>query len=270
MEYTQKSDTVPGFADGLSTDAQGTGILILYPGSSRVDVHGPPSDAYVQFISSGEKRGQVKGFSAKSRRRLMMGLSKINRRERFIAITLTYQENVTDSRRAHRDLHSFFGSLKRSYPRMAAYWKLEYQDRGSIHFHLLLWATWLPQRWLAETWDRIAGHEFAGHSPSTRVERPRNSRNATRYMCSYLAKSRPGEHVDPVGSTHGRRVWGVHNRAFLPVARPHHIAITDEYARDILDEWSKRFNSPYRLNSVTIFMTDDQASWLESFINSPP
>ena len=256
-----ETDTVP------LSDARKMGFLRFWPGASRLDVHAPADDAYVQYATAGKKEA-IYEFSDKSRLGLMKKLSTVRRKSEFRAITLTYKANVQDPTKYKRDLHSFLLRLRADYPHVAAIWKLEFQERGAAHLHILFWGGWVSKDWVTAKWDRIAGNDFAGGpSASTRVEYPRNARNATSYMLSYLSKqgSVRGPHSESIG-----RLWGVHNRAGLPFVSSYEFCAAADFVRGILDTWSDRLGVPWRMSSVTIFLTDTQAMWLESLLKSPP
>jgi len=110
-------------------------------------------------------RGEVGGFSRKSRMRLMKVCAAIpwGLFETRVFTTLTYpKEFPADGRRVKRHLGAFRRRFERRYGKQGVVWKLEFQARGAPHFHLLLS---LPasvdlvqfRAWLSAAWFEIVG-----------------------------------------------------------------------------------------------------------------
>lgn len=108
-----------------------------------------------------------------------------------LLVTLTYRDNYTDLKGAYRHLSSFVQSLRHKYGKTFKYIAVpEFQKRGAVHFHALVWA--LPEevflleretRTLARLWGfgfvylkETDGHEKLSH-----------------YLSKYMAKA----FVDP-------------------------------------------------------------------------
>ena len=108
-----------------------------------------------QVKRGGGLRGTVKGFSRGSRRRLMSKIAKIDRRAMLPAfVTLTYPDSFPEPRESKKHLKVFVKRLRREFPSAGLIWKLEPQQRGAPHYHLLVWGcevgelrTWVPQNW---------------------------------------------------------------------------------------------------------------------------
>lgn len=258
-------------SNDVSESRSNSGFFLFWPTASRIDVIAPAQDAYAQFPQPGRKKA-ISSFSNKSRLNLMKRLSTIHRKAEFRAITLTYKDNVNDKGQYKKDLHAFLQRLRIDHPRIGAIWKLEFQKRGAAHFHLIVFGGWIDYRWIASTWDRIAGNEFGNsHSTSTRIEYPENATNATRYMLSYLEKRPDAEHL---AREFTGRIWGIHNRSTIPFANNTGYATEPDLVRAILDYYADRFGVPYRLTKVTIFLTDSHSQGLSYFLanraNGPP
>jgi len=82
-------------------------------------------------------RGKIKHFSKESKRRLRKTLFKL-KKQNMLFVTLTYAENMEDGKRAKSDLDNFCRKVSRRNKKMWFVWKMEYQERGAIHFHLLV------------------------------------------------------------------------------------------------------------------------------------
>lgn len=54
-------------------------------------------------------------------------------------LTLTYAENMSDINRGYRDFTRFFNSLKKTLPSLRFIGVPEFQKRGAVHFHVLVW-----------------------------------------------------------------------------------------------------------------------------------
>lgn len=52
--------------------------------------------------------------------------------------TLTYKNNMQDIKKSRKHLQYFFQKLHKEYNNLKYLWVMEYQDRGAIHFHILL------------------------------------------------------------------------------------------------------------------------------------
>jgi hypothetical protein len=153
----------------------------------------------------------VRAWSPKSRRRLLQRAGEtVWPQGRALVLTLTF---ATDpgAERAKRDLHAFRLGL-RDQGHDAWVWKLEFQRRGVVHFHLLVWgpATDGPglvvfRRWVWKRWERIRGER-------TQVDvQPARARDVPRYFVGYGAKGekvKSHQHNVPSSWRHVGRWWG--------------------------------------------------------------
>lgn len=124
-------------------------------------------------------------------------------------ITLTYQHNPDNHNEAKRDLDVFFLRLRRRSPDAFFIWKLEYQTRGTIHYHILAYnlpfSEDLPQ-WVAKAWNDITGQGNKHLAAGTRVEGIKKPL----YICKYEAKTEKNTYQ---GMDNPGRFWGIVNRA---------------------------------------------------------
>jgi len=127
-------------------------------------------------------------------------------------ITLTYPEGHGYSGgRAKRDLKVFMQRLKREFVYdiyFSAFWFMEFQSRGAIHFHIFTNRPY-PKGRLARDWYDICSTEDVRHlRAGTRIEAIRSGRHgisayAAKYAAKHCQKVVP-EHFGWTG-----RFWGV-------------------------------------------------------------
>ena len=165
------------------------------------------------------KRGKIGGFTVKARGRLMTICACIRRDAAALFVTLTYPSAWDgDPKRWKRDLDAFGKWLRREFPGCSAIWKLEPQQRGAPHFHLLVWGiAFLHHQRLARRWFEIVGSNDPRHlAAGTRVEAVRSRNGVMRYASKlYMGK----DFQMPAGWEHVGRFWGVIGRADLPLSK---------------------------------------------------
>ena len=96
-------------------------------------------------------------------------LVRANERRVRLFVTLTYAENMTDTRRLYEDSRRFFAKLRRRYPITGYLCACEPQKRGAWHCHLLLLANaplFIPNRQVCKPW----GHGFTKVQNSERKQ----------------------------------------------------------------------------------------------------
>lgn len=155
--------------------AAGRWILALTPGSVAVRTRNHVRRAAA--LDRNAERGVVRGWSAKSKRRLRLRMASIPWPDvRYVFVTLTYpDEYPRDPAVWKRHLRAFFKAWSRQYGPARAVWAMEFQRRGAPHFHIVLVAPpgvgrdvddQLPQvrRWYAATWHRIVTGCRGDHS----------------------------------------------------------------------------------------------------------
>lgn len=105
---------------------------------------------------------------------------RANSKECRLFVTLTYAENMTDTKRLYEDFRRFWQKLKRKYKQITGYLvAFEPQQRGAWHAHLLLLSEdvlFIPSEDLAQIW----GNGFV------KVEDCRNIDDVGDYLTSYL------------------------------------------------------------------------------------
>ncbi len=138
----------------------------------------------------------------------------------MIFVTLTYpHECPQDPVLCKGHLKALRKRLQREYKSFAAFWRMGIQQRGSWHFHLLLFVgpsfgtVGELRRFISSSWYEVTGKVSEGHlRAGTRVEAVRKWKEATSYVERYMAK--PEEF--PEGLETGR-IWGIWNETYLPV-----------------------------------------------------
>lgn len=102
-------------------------------------------------------RGKVSFYSSKAASRMMTLCNMLVRSALPIFVTVTYPAEVdVMPQQAKRHLDSWGKRLVYYHPESSAIWKLEPQENGSPHFHLLYFGhDRLPWQWVAVTWVEV-------------------------------------------------------------------------------------------------------------------
>jgi hypothetical protein len=162
------------------------------------------------------ERGDIKGFSRASRRRLLIKLNQRNPDDlsAFYHITLTYPKRFPEKGEEHKaDIDALIKRMKRRFGEDIEYlWKLEFQKRGAPHYHFIVY---LPKvyrvqylrKWIAKGWYEIAQRfweeKLENHlTAGTSCDKVQSLRKAGAYLSKYIAKE-----GDEVPEDQGR-FWG--------------------------------------------------------------
>lgn len=164
------------------------------------------------------QRREVRAFSYGSRRRLLSRMASVDQHEAGLPLflTLTYpREWSPDSRRWKRDQDAFQKRLVRRYPKAFGVWRLEFQERGAPHFHLLVWG--IPRMdfdWLDAAWfETVESGDLRHLEAGCNCQKVLSWNGVMNYTAKYIAKEadEAEEHHEAVG-----RWWGVFGRDRFP------------------------------------------------------
>jgi hypothetical protein len=99
----------------------------------------------------------IQGFSARSRQRMMDRMRRMKKEGLGLPyfVTLTYRENFQDFERAKKHLNAFHQRFRRI-GEYRYFWKMEPQERGAIHFHLMMF---LPDEMFPDSWQKMDSFE---------------------------------------------------------------------------------------------------------------
>ena len=174
-------------------------------------------------------RGEVLGFSGRSRSRLMQHMASLPRASLCMPwfVTLTYPAAYSpDPAVWRKNRRAFLMRIYREFGDCAVIWRLEPQQRGAPHFHLMVFtdaALALPQEgtgrlnWstLSRWWYDIVGSADSWHliHGVRDVQRVRSWNGVMSYASKYLCK---GSDIRLPG-----RQWGIEQKALLLIRLVH-------------------------------------------------
>lgn len=162
----------------------------------------------------GGKRGNVQGFSKGSRFRLFRLMHSLHY-DKVLFVTLTYGKTYpADGRGAKVDLKRYRTNFERRWGKVRCIWRMEFQDRGAAHFHIMyLDAPFIPIADLENLWcDARRCPPDERHGNSVDIDLPTGSystRLVSKYIGKYVAKVERGK-----GGRDGKddgRIWGKWN-----------------------------------------------------------
>ena len=185
----------------------------------RDEPSGDGFDPAENDVDAGQ-REKISHFSDRSRRRLRKTFGSIRRDRPCMFVSMTYHETNPHPKKAKRDLDAFLKRLRRRYEnvKVSAVWRMEFQKRGVVHFHLLIWGIkWINAQIASRIWWEVTDETSEAHRKSgVDVERVDDEPGkAANYCTEYLeieANPERCEWDDP------GRFWGVWERRNLPVA----------------------------------------------------
>ena len=210
----------------------------LFGSGAGVTFQGGLVQAHVSRLSDdasrcgGGRRGVISGFSPASRLRLMRLFASLDQsRISSVFLTLTYPAEFPSPAEAKKHLRTFLKRVSRLYPGASGVWRLEFQERGAPHFHLVLFnLPFMPKELVQSWWGDIIGFD----APFTRIEFISTRKKLVNYVSKYTAKvgGRRGFNIDAYLTAEGKfihpqtgevsnsvgRHWGIFNGELLPYA----------------------------------------------------
>jgi len=228
------------------------------------------------IAQGGGKRSKVSRFTKGSRRRLMNTIASIERdAELPDFVTLTYPENFPTIEQSKRDLKIFLQRLARKFPQSGCIWKLEPQERGAPHFHMLVWGCETKSLfgWVCDNWYDIAGQGdhyallfLKGLLKDSKpcVAKVRSWRGVWSYASKYLGKT---FEVAEWGNKWTGRYWGIAKRDNIPFGKQAKVDLTERQVIQIM-----RFQRRYAhikakdRNSLTTYCDVNQ--WINKLFDA--
>jgi hypothetical protein len=215
--------------------------------------------------SPGGTRQKITGFSERSRRLLRRWVHAIHRDAQCLFMTLTYHETDPHPREAKTHLDTFCKRMMRQWPEAAVVWKMEPQERGTVHFHLLVYnVPFIPAQQISAVWHDITPESSPQHRKAgVDIERGvhQNDGKLAAYLAKYMDKVVSADWEDP------GRFWGIRNREALPLARWEKLctltrAKAQQIIYDLLDRWGVDLPEHTRIPSLTIDTRGDPANYI--------
>jgi hypothetical protein len=240
---------------------------------------------------NGSRRGKITHFSKKSRKRLLemtarLDLNRILGRFPAIFVTLTYGQLFPKPAIAKSHLRALLERIRRIAPDASGIWRLEFQERGAPHFHVIFFnLPYIDKYTISSMWSDIIGSEFHDvrvpflpRTPFTRIEAIRHPRRVMAYVSKYVAKhaNKGGFNDVPYPHANGDvgRFWGVFAGDNLPWAELITLIVTGsrkdvhetlwQYRRLMAKQWP-RANKSGRYRGASLFV-DHSKPWFKAFL----
>lgn len=157
-----------------------------------------------------------------------------------IMVTLTYPgEMPTCGREVKRHLNVFMTALRRKRENLDYLWWMEFQDRGAVHFHILLTTPYLCMKWVANRWYEIVNSKERNHlNAGTEVKRLKSAKKARHYVVSYMHKAK--QKIAPIWFEHMGRWYGTSRRVIPKMVRTIQV-LGYEDAKHYLQKWNYKY-----------------------------
>jgi hypothetical protein len=201
-------------------------LVKVYDGISEIKRLNPTVAGSVKKV--GTKQG-IRGMTRRSARTLLNYLMKLEPMQNVFFLTLTYRETPS-IKESKKQLNTFFTGLKYVYPKLSAVWRMEFQARGSQHFHLLFYpgedhiSPFEVQNEIRARWVKCVGDRDSHFFKNcTKTDRIQNLRGCKFYMSLHHTKQDQNRTDIDTG-----RCWGIVGRRNLPESIAEHFTLSDD------------------------------------------
>lgn len=213
------------------------------------------------------KRGDIRGFSKASRKRLLDKINSVRNLDGALFMTLTYPNHFPRHPKVWKiHLANFRKRLERQYPDVGGIWRLELKTRKSgsnkglvaPHFHLIVrgvkGSLARTRRWVACAWYEVVKSGDAKHAQAgTNIEACTNRNHAAWYVAKYVAKVDQELHIDAQTgeSLWTGRMWGSFGHLYCEEYIRGQISYSRfKFFRSVLAGWVERDGNPGYADSL--------------------
>jgi len=205
------------------------------------------------------RRGSIEGSASKAcLRRLRRYLQNCNANYQ-VMVTLTYPDVFPSVVESKQHLNNFLQALYRDDGVKSVLWVMEFQQRGAVHYHLLIDKQFITHERIALMWfaaTKGASNVLAG----TRTERIVEKSGLSGYLSKYLSKNY--QKIAAKGMQTGR-YWGVRgDNSVKPMEAVKLVA--ERNAADLLFENAQKTLEALRFDNGVWFKTLDRLVFFES------
>ncbi len=247
---------------------RGRAVVRFHYEASRIDVEPLSIPSWFEHPRNG-KREAITQFTAKSRKALLRLMASLVIKEGKLPlfITLTYPRQWVAEPEAWKRHLDLFGQWIRYHHKTASIvWKLEPQERGAPHYHLMVFGVpFLPAQRVAHRWFDIVGSGDSDHRMAGTETRRVSSING---VMRYASKNYMGKECHGFGSNVGR-FWGVIGRKYLPISPTAELELSEvahARLRRVIRKWwkSKQYlKPPPNVGGLSIF-SKSHLLWLRA------
>lgn len=223
----------------------------------RFDVYDNDIKAHRPLLfkaKKGKGTGNRKAITHLSKKALMaLAFIASNTKANFkIMVTLTYPSTMpTCGREVKRHLNVFMTALRRKRRNLDYLWWMEFQERGAVHFHILLTTPYLCMKWVANRWYEIVNSKERDHlDAGTEVKRLRSAKKARHYVVKYMHKE--AQKVAPDFFEQMGRWYGTSRGVIPKVVRTIEL-LGYEDARHYLQKWGYKYIINHTSMVVVLF-----------------
>ena len=221
--------------NSIYSDVKDSYYIEYSEGGNSVHCKSDKRDCFRTDKQKESRRGVIKGFSRKSRNRLLWLCGSLDRSEidpkETLFITLTYPSQIIvengkeikvqdiDGKTYKKHLNHFVVRLKQKHPNVFGLVRFEFQKRGVGHYHVCLFGLrYLCRDWVGETWNNVVGGDPIHRDTGTQVERSRGWGETTGYFSktmSYLGKETDEDLDQELREKSIGRHWSHINKKFM-------------------------------------------------------
>lgn len=218
---------------------------------------------------TGGIRSRIRSFSTKSRLRLMRFMARLKMSGvRATFMTLTFKGYPTNEV-AKLALHAFLQRITRKFKKASCVWRMEYQKRGSLHFHLLCFnLPYWDWKEVLSAWKSCSRQSIARID----IQLIKSRKGVMYYVSKYIGKvdKKHGStfFISPPYLHGGRkwrkgRFWGYHNKKALPLGeKVQGVLNNNSVINRLSDAAWKIIGAATRFNSISFSLFHDHATTL--------
>jgi hypothetical protein len=118
-----------------------------------------------------------------------LALSNFSNKSKFL--TLTFRENIDDFDRANKMFKAFVRKMKKEQNDFKYLAVIEFQERGSIHYHMLCNMKYMRANKIREHWHSVVGKD----NGNIDIQRITHVDNIGAYVVKYMTKSDADERL---------------------------------------------------------------------------
>ena len=222
----------------------------------------------------GGRRGVVVAFSLASRLRLMRLMACVRRDASLpVFVTLTYPNKFPSPKQSKLHLDTFLKRLKRAIPQAGLIWKLEPQQRGAPHYHMIVWGcdTKSLKDFVPGAWFDIAGggdqNHLLFHQGKLKnkhcVSQVRSYKGVMSYASKYLGKT---FEVAGWNSLEVGRFWGVFMNGNIPFGEMQTLELTRSQAVHLM-RYLKRYAKLKKRSYPSLTVFCDAEQWITKVVS---